>query len=83
MQSGCSSSAWVQYVQAMKQPTTGMIYAYPVLQPRRARASEQILLTAAAAPSLQAYLASHVGRELDLQAAARHRLGQGLRRAAT
>ena len=51
------SSAWVQYVQAIKQPTTGMIYAYPVLQPQGARA-EQILLTAAAAPSLEAYLAS-------------------------
>lgn len=51
------SSAWVQYVQAIKAPTDGMIYAYPVLQPQGARA-DQILLTAAAAPSLQAYLAS-------------------------
>jgi L,D-transpeptidase YcbB len=50
------SSAWVQYVQAIKQPTTGMIYAYPVLKPQGGRASE-ILLTAAAAPSLAAYLA--------------------------
>jgi L,D-transpeptidase YcbB len=51
------SSAWVQYVQAIKKPTAGMIYAYPVLQPQGARA-DQILLTAAAAPSLAAYLAS-------------------------
>jgi L,D-transpeptidase YcbB len=51
------SSAWVQYVQAIKRPTTGMIYAYPVLQPQGDRA-DQILLTAAAAPSLAAYLAS-------------------------
>jgi L,D-transpeptidase YcbB len=51
------SSAWVRYVQAIKAPTTGMIYAYPILQPQGGRA-DQILLTAAAAPSLQAYLAS-------------------------
>jgi L,D-transpeptidase YcbB len=51
------SSAWVQYVQAIKQPTTGMIYAYPVLQPQGGRV-DQILLTTAAAPSLPAYLAS-------------------------
>ena len=51
------SSAWVQYVQAIKRPTTGMIYAYPVLQPQGASV-EQILLTASAAPSLQAYLIS-------------------------
>ena len=51
------SSAWVEYVQAIKRPTTGMIYAYPVLQPQGTRA-DQILLTAAAAPSLQTYLAS-------------------------
>jgi murein L,D-transpeptidase YcbB/YkuD len=50
------SSAWVQYVQAIKRPTAGMIYAYPVLQPQGSRA-DQILMTAAAAPSLQAYLA--------------------------
>ena len=29
------STAWVQYVQAIKQPTTGMIYAYPVLAAAR------------------------------------------------
>jgi murein L,D-transpeptidase YcbB/YkuD len=51
------SSAWVQYVAALKRPTTGMIYAYPVLQPQGGRADE-ILLTAAAAPSLQTYLAT-------------------------
>jgi len=52
------SSAWVQYVQAIKRPTTGMIYAYPVLQPQGGQV-EQILLTAAAAPSLTAYLTSN------------------------
>ena len=51
------SSAWVEYVQAIKRPTAGMIYAYPVLQPQGSRA-DQILLTAAAAPSLQRYLAT-------------------------
>lgn len=51
------SSAWVQYVEAVKKPTTGMIYAYPVLKPQGARANE-ILLTTAAAPSLPSYLAS-------------------------
>jgi murein L,D-transpeptidase YcbB/YkuD len=51
------SSAWVEYVQAVRKPTTGMIYAYPVLQPQGTRADE-ILLTAAAAPSLAAYLAT-------------------------
>ena len=49
------SSAWVEYVQAIKAPTTGMIYAYPVLKPQGGRADE-ILLTAAAAPSLGAYI---------------------------
>ena len=51
------STAWVQYVQAIKRPTQGMIYAFPVLQPQGTRA-DQILLTAAAAPSLEAYLVS-------------------------
>ncbi len=51
------SSAWVQYVETVKKPTTGMIYAYPVLEPQGDRADE-ILLTAASAPSLVAYLAS-------------------------
>ena len=49
------SSAWVRYVQALKRPTKGMIYAYPVLRPQGTR-TEEILLTAAAAPSLTAYL---------------------------
>jgi murein L,D-transpeptidase YcbB/YkuD len=49
------SAAWVRYVQALKRPTPGMIYAYPVLKPQGARA-DQILLTAAAAPSLEQYL---------------------------
>jgi murein L,D-transpeptidase YcbB/YkuD len=51
------SSAWVQYVQAIKKPTSGMYYAYPVLEPQGSRA-DQILLTAAAAPSLPAYLSA-------------------------
>jgi L,D-transpeptidase YcbB len=51
------STIWVQYVQAVKRPTTGMIYAYPVLAPQGTRA-DQILLTASAAPSLEGYLAS-------------------------
>src|ERR1700752_698593 len=49
------STAWVAYAQQVKRPTAGMIYAYPVLQPQGAR-TDQILLTAAAAPSLGAYL---------------------------
>ena len=51
------SSAWVAYVQAIKRPTAGMIYAYPVLQPQGSQA-DRILLTAGAAPSLPAYLAA-------------------------
>ncbi|GAA3907570.1 hypothetical protein GCM10022276_27510 [Sphingomonas limnosediminicola] len=51
------STAWVRYVQAVKRPTPGMIYAYPVLQPQGTR-PDQILLTAAAAPSLTTYLAN-------------------------
>jgi L,D-transpeptidase YcbB len=51
------SSAWVQYVQGIRNPTTGMIYAYPVLKPQGTRTNE-ILLTAAAAPSLAGYLES-------------------------
>jgi len=49
------SSAWVRYVQAVRRPTTGMIYAYPVLKPHGTRTAE-IILTAAAAPSLESYL---------------------------
>ncbi len=51
------SAAWVEYVEAIKKPTSGMIYAYPVLQPQGSR-PDQILLTAAAAPSLERYLAA-------------------------
>ena len=51
------SSAWVQYVQAIKRPTPGMVYAIPVLSPQGTRA-DQILLTAAAAPSLERHLAT-------------------------
>jgi len=49
------SSAWVRYVQAVRRPTAGMIYAYPVLKPHGTRVAE-ILLTASAAPSLEQYL---------------------------
>ena len=49
------SMAWVRYVQALKRPTDGMIYAYPVLKPQGTR-TEEILLTASAAPSLTQYL---------------------------
>ena len=51
------STAWVEYVQAIKQPTKGMIYAYPVLAPQGSGA-DAILLTASAAPSLEAHLAT-------------------------
>jgi murein L,D-transpeptidase YcbB/YkuD len=51
------SGAWVRYVQAVKQPTPGMLYAYPVLKPHGTGVA-QILLTAAAAPSLEQHLAS-------------------------
>ena len=50
------SSAWVQYVQAVKRPTPGMDYIYPYLQPQGTRA-DQILMTALAAPSLERHLA--------------------------
>jgi L,D-transpeptidase YcbB len=49
------STAWVSYVQALKRPTPGMIYAFPVLKPQGTNA-ESIVLTAAAARSLQQYL---------------------------
>jgi murein L,D-transpeptidase YcbB/YkuD len=51
------STAWVEYAQRVKQPTAGMIYQYPVLRPQGSR-TDQILLTAAAAPSLGTYLAN-------------------------
>ena len=51
------SSAWVLYVQTIKRPTNGMIYAYDVLKPQGTR-TDQILLGAAAAPSLEAHVSS-------------------------
>jgi murein L,D-transpeptidase YcbB/YkuD len=51
------SGAWVQYVQAVKRPTPGMDYIYPFLKPQGTRA-DQILMTAAAAPSLAQHLAA-------------------------
>jgi murein L,D-transpeptidase YcbB/YkuD len=51
------SAAWVEYVQALKRRTPGMTYVFPVLEPQGTRA-DQILLTAAAAPSLEAHLVS-------------------------
>jgi murein L,D-transpeptidase YcbB/YkuD len=50
------STAWVQYVQAIRRPTPGMDYIYPFLKPQGTRA-DQILMTAAAAPSLEQHLA--------------------------
>ncbi len=49
------STAWVEYVQAIRRPTKGMIYALSILRPQGTRA-DQILLTTAAAPSLAQYL---------------------------
>lgn len=49
------SLAWVTYVDALRRPTTGMIYAYPSMRPQGTRA-DQILLTAAASTDLSAYL---------------------------
>jgi murein L,D-transpeptidase YcbB/YkuD len=49
------SSAWLSYVQAIKRPSPGVIYAIPELKPD-AGSPTQILLTTAAAPSLAAYL---------------------------
>ncbi len=51
------SAAWVLYVQTIKRPTNGMIYAYDVLKPQGNR-TDQILLGAAAAPSLEAHISS-------------------------
>lgn len=49
------SAAWVLYVQTIKRPTTGMIYAYDVLKPQGAR-TDLIILAAAAAPQLAQHL---------------------------
>ena len=51
------SSSWVLYVQTIKRPTPGMIYQYDVLKPQGGR-TDQILLGAAAAPSLEAQISS-------------------------
>ena len=51
------SAAWVLYVQTIKRPTPGMIYAYDVLKPQGGR-TDQILLAAASAPSLEAYVST-------------------------
>lgn len=51
------SAAWVMYVQSLKRPTPGMIYADDVLKPQGTRA-DQILVKASAAPSLEAHLAA-------------------------
>jgi murein L,D-transpeptidase YcbB/YkuD len=50
------SAAWVQYVQTIRRPTTGMYYAAPVLAPQGSRA-DLVLLAAARAPSLDAHIA--------------------------
>ncbi len=49
------SAAWVMYVQSVKRPTPGMIYAYDVLKPQGSRA-DQILLSASGAASLPMHL---------------------------
>ena len=51
------SSSWALYVQTIKRPTSGMIYAYDVLKPQGGR-TDHILLGAAAAPSLEAHISS-------------------------
>jgi len=51
------SSSWVLYVQTIKRPTPGMIYAYDVLKPQGTR-TDQVLLAAASAPSLEQHIAS-------------------------
>ena len=51
------SSAWVLYVQTIKRPTPGMIYQYDVLKPQGGR-TDQILLGASSAPSLEAHISS-------------------------
>jgi murein L,D-transpeptidase YcbB/YkuD len=51
------SSAWVLYVQTIKRPTPGMIYAYDVLKPQGTR-TDQVLLAAASAPSLEQHISS-------------------------
>ena len=49
------TSAWVRYVQALKRPTPGMIYAVAIMKPHGTR-TEEIVLTTAAQSSLSNYL---------------------------
>jgi murein L,D-transpeptidase YcbB/YkuD len=49
------STAWVRYVQALRRPTSGMIYAYAALKPQGTQ-TDEILLTTAAASSLSEYV---------------------------
>lgn len=49
------SAAWVMYVQSLKRPTPGMIYAYEALKPKGTSA-DQILMSASGAPSLDQHL---------------------------
>jgi murein L,D-transpeptidase YcbB/YkuD len=49
------SAAWVHYVQTLKRPTRGMIYAYKFMEPQGLRA-DQILLIAGGVPSLERHL---------------------------
>lgn len=51
------SAAWALYVQTIKRPTPGMIYAFDVLKPQGTR-TDQILLAASGAPSLEQHIAS-------------------------
>ncbi len=51
------SAVWVMYVQSLKRPTPGMIYANDVLKLQGTRA-DQILVKASVAPSLEAHLAA-------------------------
>jgi murein L,D-transpeptidase YcbB/YkuD len=55
------SRAWVAYVQHLKTPPKGMVFGYDMLKPAGAR-PDQILLTAAAAPSL----VQHIDRTADV-----------------
>lgn len=54
------SEAWTAYVEAIRRPTKGMIYAYPAMAPKPAN-TQQILTDAAAAPSLRQHLADTAG----------------------
>lgn len=50
-----ASNAWVTYVQLVKKAPAGMLFGYPQLAPQGSR-PDQILLTAAATPSLAQHL---------------------------